>query len=356
MPDINFLPNPPKKKKPEEKKKVEKMSEPKEEIIKTKEAVLPANYKSGFSKISALFKGAFGKKSENGSGLDSFRKEVLQTIQQKNEKPVKNNYLAPSSLVVEKKELPKKEEKSGEMPQPTQEKPKKFETLKEEKEYKKPAPPMPQRPWEKLNVLETNLMEGEIVLFFNWDKTIIQFMISLVIVFLILGGVYGGLAYWEKNENKKMEELNKISEQKNWAIISSEKEKEKIYIFVRKMELAEYLLKNHVYWTNLFKFFEANTLPEVYYDSFKGDETGQYTLPASAKSYDGVAKQLGYFQNLINNQTEKNKNNGSNEAPILLEANTDGANMGGIGADLKSRVGFSLYLKLSPEIFKYDAN
>lgn len=355
MPDINFLPNPPKKKRPEEKKKDEKMSEPKEEIIKIKEAVPITDYKpSGFSKITALFKGVFGKR--NDLGLAGFRREVLETIQEKNEKPIKNNIVAPSAMVVEKRGLPKKEEKSGELPQKTGEKSKKIEAPQEEKEIKKSVLQMPQRSWEKLNVLETNLMEGEIVSFFNWDRAIMQFMVSFVIVFIILGGVYGGLTYWEKNENKRIEELTKISDQKNWEIISSEKEKEKIYIFIRKMELAEYLLKNHAYWTNLFKFFEANTLLDVYYGNFKGDETGQYTLPASAKNYDAVAKQLGYLQNIINNQKERSKNKEFNEVPILLEANTDGASMSGRGEDLKNTVGFSLYLKLNPEIFKYDSN
>ena len=55
------------------------------------------------------------------------------------------------------------------------------------------------------------------------------------------------------------------------------------------------MLDQHVYWTNFFKLLEENTLADVYYSGFSGDNKGEYELMASGKHFSIIQAQVERF-------------------------------------------------------------
>ncbi|MDD5031963.1 MAG: hypothetical protein PHR36_02855, partial [Patescibacteria group bacterium] len=130
---------------------------------------------------------------------------------------------------------------------------------------------------------------------------------------------------------------NKFSElDKEIAVI--EKEAEKVLVFEKKLKLVNSLISQHVYWTNFFKFLEDNTLTDVYYSGFSGDNKGEYGLTASGKNF-----------NIIQAQVERLLASKYVLGASVEEARTSAA--GGQEANAAGGVAFGLRLVINPAIF-----
>ncbi|MCX6741037.1 MAG: hypothetical protein NTY61_01420 [Candidatus Parcubacteria bacterium] len=68
-----------------------------------------------------------------------------------------------------------------------------------------------------------------------------------------------------------------------------------IRLLAKKTDRAIGLLKDHVYWTNVFKLLEVYTIPDVYYPNFVAKVGDQIILPAVARDLTSVARQLAAF-------------------------------------------------------------
>lgn len=146
--------------------------------------------------------------------------------------------------------------------------------------------------WQPYRGVKPNLIKDQGTIFFNWHEHMLILGLSLVMCCLAIGLVYVGLLIWEK---ERMD--NNQASVLNTAVIDaeierSEKEMDEVRAFNEKLKTVSSLLNNHVYWSNLFTFFEENTLKEVYFDKFNGDLTGKFTIPAVARNLESISYQL----------------------------------------------------------------
>jgi hypothetical protein len=146
-------------------------------------------------------------------------------------------------------------------------------------------------------VLETNLIKGEIITFFDWPRkakfSVGAFLISIFLVSI----VYFGLEIYQKQSQAE----NQIQINKFNRLIEEVKNEEtglkEITEFQTRLKKVSQIFSKHIYWTNFFKFLEDNTLKEVYYAGFSGDTGGNYELDATAESFTNISEQTDIFQN-----------------------------------------------------------
>jgi len=143
--------------------------------------------------------------------------------------------------------------------------------------------------------LETNLIKGEITVFFDWRKNAAVFLIGIILAALAVGAAYG-LISWHGSQKEKASQyfVDRFSELDK-EIARIEGEAKKVLVFKKKLSLVNSLLDQHVYWTNFFKFLEENTLADVYYSGFLGDNKGKYNLTAKAKEFSLIQAQVERF-------------------------------------------------------------
>lgn len=257
---------------PPEKKKEDEKPVPRPEAGILKEDFKKDKKKSIFSVFKWEKK---GKKEENKKETFPALSEILELKQKslKREEEKKSKPELPKAPVFSPAPAMKKEEK--------REKEEKKEKKKEERN----------RNFEFINL---DLMKEESVHFFNWRKKIIFFLIYLVMAGLFIGGIYEGLAYWENYRKKESEnfkeELRKLNEQ--ISDLDKEGSVKAIVDLNKRLILAREILNNHVYWSNLFKFFEENTISDVYFFGFKGDNKGTYTLSGRARNFAALAEEV----------------------------------------------------------------
>jgi len=193
-----------------------------------------------------------------------------------------------------------------------------------------------EKKWGNPDILETNLIKGEIIFLFNWRKGIIKLSIMVVLTCLAIGAVYGGLDFWQK---QKEEETRKIAQKfikLNQQISQAEQGVDEILAWQRKLSLVSALLDNHIYWTNFFKFLEDNTLVDVYFPGgFSGDTSGNYNLSAVGVNYNTIHQQVKTLK--ILDQVVKVSVTSGNFAPT--------------GEDGQSSINFNLELSVDSEIF-----
>ncbi len=191
------------------------------------------------------------------------------------------------------------------------------------------------RLWQPYNSVKANLVKDQGVLFFNWRQRILSLSLSLVLCSLAIGLVYVGLLIWQKERLNDSQSTLANFEAINIEVSKNEKEIEDIIAFNRKLDVASFILNNHVHWSNYFNFLENNTLKDVYYQNFSGDLTGNYSIGAVAKNLDAVPLQL-----------EVMKASSMTRSVQYTDANTVKA-----GPDLPETVNFNLELSIDPKIF-----
>ncbi len=149
-----------------------------------------------------------------------------------------------------------------------------------------------ERFWQPYNSVKANLIKDQGVLFFNWKQRLLTLSLALVLSSLAIGLVYVGLLIWQKERLRDNESTLANFEAINAEISKNEREIQEIVTFNRKLDVVSFILTNHVYWSNFFKFLETNTLKDVYFEKFTGDLTGQYMIPAVSRNLDAASSQL----------------------------------------------------------------
>lgn len=145
-------------------------------------------------------------------------------------------------------------------------------------------------------ILETNLMRGELAAFFDWRSKIIILAASVLAPLAIVAAVYYGLALYQKNSQAENSALAQKFSELEQAVSREEGGFEEILAFQSRLKTVSEIFKQHLYWTNFFKFLEDNTIKEVYFTGFEGDTSGNYALDALTANYGGIAEQVKVFR------------------------------------------------------------
>jgi hypothetical protein len=152
------------------------------------------------------------------------------------------------------------------------------------------------RAWQSYNIVATNLIREQRSMFLNWQGKILLLLLFTALSVLACVLIYGFLLVWEKDKLNSNDYVFKNLDSITQQIAHEESQAQEILNFNDKLTAVAYLLNNHIYWTNFFKFLEDNTIPEVYYESFSGDLSGKYILPAVAKDFRSVSTELKVLQ------------------------------------------------------------
>ena len=263
-----------------------------------------------------------------GTKKDREQESVEKEDQSKQIKPVLKAGTHQAKDVAADKTQQKKEELKAKKVEAEKRKEKELDFLKaKETELKKVK-------WTSPDILKTNLVKENAVVFINWRKNISLLLLGVFLSIAIVGVAHQSVAI-ENREIKEAEEilLGKINKINKKIELAKNNIKE-VMILQNKLILIESLLDKHVYWTNFFKFLEDTTIEDVYYSGFSGTTNGTYVLLASAESFNMLAKQIAGFR--------------ANEKVVFVR--TDGGSVGAVDGE-GSRVSFSLELKINPEIF-----
>lgn len=351
MSDINFLES----KKPDEDKKPRDQAD-KKIIWSDPESKAPLKKETAFSLLSI-----FNRKKENKKPaiqIKESREKILKLIkgggreQLKEKKPVKGFFRGWGAIF---NKAPKKEILVDYHQALNQEKSKRSQTagqFQAAKILSKPAAPAKnEKP--ALNgaavkakaavareqgiskVLETNLIKGEIITFFDWKKKAVSLAGAILAPALAVGLIYFGLDYYEKYSLDKLERqaagVNSIDEK----IGQAKEGLEEITKFQTRSRAVFQVFSQHIYWTNFFKFLEDNTIGDVYYSFFTGDTGGAYTLESMAKKYNNISEQINVLR----------------DNPLVVSAKTSGGNY--IKGDEKNKPGikFNFTFAILKKIF-----
>ncbi|HNW55915.1 MAG TPA: hypothetical protein PKN62_02455 [bacterium] len=214
-----------------------------------------------------------------------------------------------------------------------------------------------QKSWNKPSITETNLASGRTTLYFNWTKFWLA-LVQWLVVTLFFIALCGSLLYlWQQKQRRESLEVSQRFSRIDQLINLTENEVGNVLDFRGRLIVVNNLLSNHIYWNNFFSFLEKNTLPNVFYEDFSGDTSGEYLLKARTDSFDSMAKQLKVFR----------------RAPEVLEVSSEGGEMIKVesknteatednGDDnenkpkasakkVTNQLTFSIKLKIKPEIF-----
>ena len=141
-------------------------------------------------------------------------------------------------------------------------------------------------------VLATNLIRGEIVTFFDWQKKVAALAKAILIPMVLIGLVYLGLIYYQKQSQARMEEQIKKYDDLTAEVKQEEVGLSEIIGFQARLKVVSQIFSKHIYWTNFFKFLEDNTIKNVYYTGFDGDTGGNYSLDAMTKRFSDISRQF----------------------------------------------------------------
>ncbi len=123
------------------------------------------------------------------------------------------------------------------------------------------------------------------------------FLLIIVIFYLSLAFFFQLFLDYNRSElEKKYYELISRNEKIKLKIVKNLKYKKEAEKLNAKLLKVQYLLDNHIYWSNLFKFLEEYTLQTVYYSNFESGGVKQITLKARTKSFEELSKQLDLFR------------------------------------------------------------
>jgi hypothetical protein len=265
-------------------------------------------------------------KSKKMSLLDKFKKH-WHSITKRGHKDFIEDKPKISVKPQDKKKASKhkKEVDSKVLPSPREEH---IGKIKEEKGKSVPQ-------WSKPDIIETNLIKDELASFFNWRKGLLILSLNVIFALLIIAGSYKGLILWGEKKTERTKEFFRKIEELNEKIKPLEEDAKMIIALQKKIKVASDLVDKHIYWTNFFKFLEDNTVPDVYFFSFSGDNGGSYTFSAQASSFKAIADQVQILR--------------SNEYVEQVKVSGGKVKVG--SGEEESSVSFKLELSVNPSIF-----
>jgi len=141
----------------------------------------------------------------------------------------------------------------------------------------------------------TNLIKEQVSLA-EVKRRVFASLALIVAAFFLLGALDYALVYWTKSKVQEKQSAVLRLESLRKEKIEKEKSMESVFSFEKKLTYAKLLLDKHIYWTSFFNFLERNTLTDVYYGNFDGDNSGSYSLNAKAKDFKSLARQVEIFR------------------------------------------------------------
>ncbi|MFA5360321.1 MAG: hypothetical protein WC349_05230 [Patescibacteria group bacterium] len=215
-----------------------------------------------------------------------FKDKKNSAIEQKKEQP---KIVEP----VKVEEVKSAEIKKAELVQPVA---KKEESKPETKEIKIEKLEEVKQDETKYRVLETNLIKGELVTFFDWRSKIFVSISAILLPLFVVGIFYYGLVFYQKSQQaKNLAQIKKFAELEQ-DIKKEEASLKEIIDFQAKLKTVSQIFSQHIYWTNFFKFLEDNTIKDVYFVNFEGDTSGNYAMDAITTNYSSIAEQVNTFK------------------------------------------------------------
>lgn len=177
-------------------------------------------------------------------------------------------------------------------------KPIREEKIEVKTKVKLPEPAAPEQIQEVApRVLETNLIKGEIITFFDWHKQAVILVNAILIPVFLIGIIYFGLMYYQKQNQVKLQEQTKRFNELTAEVKQAETGLAEISGFQTRLKTVSQVFAKHIYWTNFFNFLENNTIKDVYYVGFSGDTGGSYLVEAIASSFSNIADQVNVLKN-----------------------------------------------------------
>jgi len=229
----------------------------------------------------------------------------LRSVRLSSPKSGQGKKIAPSfgAVKIISKEPPEKKPEVKPVPKveapiiaPQQEEKKEAMEVKQE-ETKLPEKELNYQQEERGQVLETNLINEEIVTFFDWQEKIIPLASAILASIVAAAAIYYGIAFYQKsNQSKNLEQAQKFQELEKTIALEEPGVKE-INVFGGKLKIVSQIFAQHLYWTNFFKFLEDNIIKNVYFTDFSGDTSGNYSLNALASSYGDIDQQVMVLKN-----------------------------------------------------------
>lgn len=220
-----------------------------------------------------------------------------------------------------------------------------------------------QKSWNKPSLTETNLASGRTTLYFNWSRFWLS-LIQWLVVTLFFIAISGSMLYlWQQKQRRQSLEVSQRFGRIDQLISLTENEAGNVLDFRGRLIVVNDLLNKHVYWSNFFSFLEKNTLPNVFYQDFSGDTSGEYLLKARTDSFDSMAKQLKVFRRAAEvievsseggemiKVEEKNKQENNNKEEDQLNINVDDQDKKEAKTKVINQLTFSIKLKVKPEVF-----
>lgn len=220
-----------------------------------------------------------------------------------------------------------------------------------------------QKSWNKPSLTETNLASGRTTLYFNWSKFWLA-LIQWLVVTLFFIAISGSMLYlWQQKQRRQSLEVSQRFGRIDQLISLTENEVGDVLDFRGRLIVVNDLLKNHIYWSDFFSFLEKNTLPNVFYQDFSGDTSGEYLLKARTDSFDSMAKQLKVFRRApevieVSSEggemikvEEKSKAEDGIKTDDQLIANDEDGNKKDTKTKLTNQLTFSIKIKIKPEVF-----
>ncbi len=191
--------------------------------------------------------------------------------------------------------------------------------------------------------LNINLVPEKIKSAFAFKNKTIIFgaIIAGCILLLFLGGlIFNHFVNQRQAQASDLEDkINQLVEQIN----QQKKTTGPINSFVSLTNEAKKLIDQHVFWTNVLKLLQENTLKQVYYTQMKADFTNTAVeLVARAENYEIMSQQIIFFQDL------KDKIEKVEVGEIEIEKEKETV----LGQPAVEFVSFNLTLTFKPEVFQ----
>lgn len=116
-----------------------------------------------------------------------------------------------------------------------------------------------------------------------------------------------------------------------------------------KINSAEILYGQHIYWSPLFEKLERDTLPSITYLNFSADAKGAISLQAQAPDYKSISEQVA----VLNAAKDWIITASVDNATLSKETATTGQTNANTNTSItpESVVGFTLVLNVDPNIF-----
>jgi len=147
----------------------------------------------------------------------------------------------------------------------------------------------------------------------------------LILVLVIISlSVYAGLFFYEKSLNKQVEKIqSQIEEINKQRDIEFEKETISLEKNLKELKI---ILKNHLYWSNIFSKIENLVVPQVIFSKLEGDTksdgSADLTLEGKTLGYTYLAKQMVSFsQDDMVSNVEVSKINVADQGGIEFNLN-----------------------------------